>query len=162
MDNIVYRINTKIVSKKEFETTVNSHSRADFIKEKIKERGVCYVEAPKRKSYAYDCFYCAHPDVFKMEKIIEDNEYDPLDGDAFNVAYALHEAGFGLTDNISKTTANSYRISMILSIQEMQKYLEIDDEQAKLLYHHNNEVAKQFGAEAKEQKKNADKTKRRR
>lgn len=29
-----------------------------------------------------------------MEKIIEDNEYDPLDDDAFNIAYALYEAGF--------------------------------------------------------------------
>ena len=93
-NNIVYRVNTKIVSKKEFETAVNSHQKADLIKEKIKERGVCYVEAPKGKSYAYDCFYCAHPDVFKMEKIIEDNEYDPLDDDAFNIAYALYEAGF--------------------------------------------------------------------
>ena len=161
MDTIVYRINTKIVSKDEFENVVNSHPRADFIKAKVEEQGVCCVEAPKRKQYMYDWFYCAPANVFKMEGIIEENEYDPLDADAFNIAYALHKAGFALADEVSKATANDYRISMILSIQEMQKYLEIDDEQAKLLYHHNNEVAKQFGSEAKEGKKNGNKTRRR-
>ena len=48
-----------------------------------------------------------------------------------------------------KETAEKYKISMMLSIQEMQKYLEIDEEQAKILYHHNHEIAKQFGVEIK-------------
>ena len=49
-----------------------------------------------------------------------------------------------------KKIAENYKISMMLSIQEMQKYLEIDEEQAKLLYYHNAQVAKQFGVGTKE------------
>ena len=49
-----------------------------------------------------------------------------------------------------KETAEKYKIAMMLSIQEMQKYLEITEEQAKILYHHNSEIAKQFRIEVKE------------
>ena len=49
-----------------------------------------------------------------------------------------------------KETAERYKVAMMLSIQEMQKYLEIDEEQAKILYHHNAEIAKQFSGEIKE------------
>ena len=44
----------------------------------------------------------------------------------------------------SKETAEKYKVAMILSIQEMQKYLELTEKQAKILYHHNNEIAKKF------------------
>lgn len=47
-------------------------------------------------------------------------------------------------NKVVKETAEKYKIAMMLSIQEMQKYLEITEEQAKILYHHNNEIAKQF------------------
>lgn len=47
-------------------------------------------------------------------------------------------------------TVEKYRMLMMLSIQEMQKYLEITEEQVKLLYHHNYQVAKSFGIEIKE------------
>ena len=50
----------------------------------------------------------------------------------------------------SKETAEKYKVAMMLSIQEMQKYLEIDEEQAKILYHHNAEIAKQLSVEIKE------------
>lgn len=56
-------------------------------------------------------------------------------------------------ENKSKETAEKYRVAMMLSIQEMQKYLEITEEQAKLLYYHNYQVAKQFDVEIKEDKK---------
>ena len=49
-----------------------------------------------------------------------------------------------------KKIAEEYKIAMMLSIQEMQKYLEINEEQAKLLYYHNDQIAKQFGIEIKE------------
>ena len=41
-------------------------------------------------------------------------------------------------------TAREYKVAMMLAIQEMVKYLELTEEQAKILYHHNNEIAKQF------------------
>lgn len=47
-------------------------------------------------------------------------------------------------------TVKKYKVAIMLSIQEMQKYLEITEEQAKLLYHHNYQVAKSFGIEIKE------------
>jgi hypothetical protein len=49
-----------------------------------------------------------------------------------------------------KETAEKYKVAMMLSIQEMQKYLEITEEQAKILYHHNAEIAKQFSVDVKE------------
>jgi hypothetical protein len=49
-----------------------------------------------------------------------------------------------------KETAEKYKVAMMLSIQEMQKYLELNEEQAKILYHHNNEIAKQFDVGVKE------------
>ena len=48
-----------------------------------------------------------------------------------------------------KETAEKYKVAMILCIQEMQKYLEITEEQAKILYQHNAEIAKQFDEEMK-------------
>jgi ferredoxin len=41
-------------------------------------------------------------------------------------------------------TAREYKVAMMLAIQEMVKYLELTEEQAKILYHHNHEIAKQF------------------
>lgn len=49
-----------------------------------------------------------------------------------------------------KETAEKYKVAMMLCIQEMQKYLEITEEQAKILYHHNAEIAKQFDVGVKE------------
>ena len=48
-----------------------------------------------------------------------------------------------------KETAEKYKVAMMLCIQEMQKYLEITEEQAKILYHHNSDIAKQFSIEIK-------------
>lgn len=49
-----------------------------------------------------------------------------------------------------KKTAEKYKVAMMLCIQEMQKYLEITEEQAKILYQHNADVAKQFSVDTKE------------
>lgn len=49
-----------------------------------------------------------------------------------------------------KETAEKYKVAMMLCIQEMQKYLEITEEQAKILYQHNADIAKQLGVEIKE------------
>lgn len=43
-----------------------------------------------------------------------------------------------------KNTATQYKNFMILSIMEMYKYGEIDDEQKALLLHHNHEVYRGF------------------
>lgn len=51
-------------------------------------------------------------------------------------------------EKIRKNTAENYKLAVVLMIQEMQKYLEINEEQAKILYHNNNEIAKQFDLEA--------------
>ena len=48
-------------------------------------------------------------------------------------------------------TAREYKVAMMLAIQEMVKYLELTEEQAKILYHHNHEIAKQFMIEEKVQ-----------
>jgi hypothetical protein len=47
-------------------------------------------------------------------------------------------------DTIVKDTATQYKNFMILSIMEMYKYGEIDDEQKALLLHHNHEVYRGF------------------
>jgi hypothetical protein len=47
-------------------------------------------------------------------------------------------------DTIVKDTATQYKNFMILSIMEMYKYGEIDDEQKDLLLHHNYEVYRGF------------------
>lgn len=41
-------------------------------------------------------------------------------------------------------TARNYQVAMMLVIQEMEKYLELNEEQAKLLYRHNYDIMKMF------------------
>jgi hypothetical protein len=47
-------------------------------------------------------------------------------------------------DTIMKNTATQYKNFMIISIMEMYKYGEIDEEQKDLLLHHNYEVYRGF------------------
>ena len=75
--------------------------------------------------------------LFKLQKELEQVEKE-------------RDSAIDNCDRKSKETAEKYKIAMMLSIQEMHKYLEITEEQAKILYHHNAEIAKQFGVEIKE------------
>ena len=83
-------------------------------------------------------------DYIELLRIIENQELkiraqqDVIDGLASeeNVKFAYRQ---GLNDR-----AYDYRIAMMLSIQEMLKYSEINKEQAELLYNHNYEVYRQF------------------
>lgn len=46
----------------------------------------------KRHYFSY--FYIADEQVFELEQIVAENEYDPLDDDAFNIAFAIFQKGF--------------------------------------------------------------------
>lgn len=99
--------------------------------------------------------------VFEDSVVIPKEEYERLKGERklchncgtyFQSAWSeCPECGTKPNDyeRGSKETAKKYKIAMMLSIQEMQKYLEITEEQAKILYHHNHEIAKQFDVEIK-------------
>ena len=96
--------------------------------------------------------------VFEDSVVLSREEYEELKGRAeevFNEMTERMKAEVKIAKKMGvvkggKETAEKYKISMMLSIQEMHKYLEITEEQAKLLYHHNSQVAKQFGVRIKE------------
>jgi len=94
---------------------------------------------PRRLSCLEDC-----KDIVKFiledRVVLSSKQCAEIIQDNYNIGY---ERG-------SKETVEKYKVAMMLSIQEMQKYLELDEEQAKILYHHNSEIAKQFGDMIKE------------
>ena len=97
-DEIIYKINGNEVSKLEFDAYVNSHPEKDFINERLKKQSVCLVKSLSRKKSKWDAgndfLVQASKNVFAIEQIVEDNEYDPLDDDALNIAFALDEEGY--------------------------------------------------------------------
>ena len=106
---IKYRVNNKFVDEDVFYEMLRKMYDAkpqnltfEECLVRIKTEGCVCLQA-KRKSYYYECFYCADEDVFEMECIIMDNEFDPLDDDAFNIAYALYKQGFKKCFNINPT-----------------------------------------------------------
>lgn len=48
----------------------------------------------KARTYEYNYFYVADEQVFELEQIVEETEFDPLDSDAFNIAFAIFQKGF--------------------------------------------------------------------
>ena len=98
---IKYRVNNKFVDKNTFYEELKrmyDETPRTFIYNKCLDHlttdGYIWLQANKRKSYMYDYFYVADEQVFELEQIIEENEYDALDGDAFAVAFAIYQHGF--------------------------------------------------------------------
>ena len=98
---IKYRVNNKFVDKGVFYEELErllamSHQifTYDQCLELLCSQGYVRLEVNKRKSYVYEYLYMADEQVFELEQIIEDNEYDPLDDDAFYVAFAIYQKGF--------------------------------------------------------------------
>jgi hypothetical protein len=73
-----------------------------------------------------------------------------LENQLIEKGWTEYEGADEIEKRVSKETAEKYKVAMMLHIQEMQKYLELNEEQAKILYYHNSEIAKQFGDETKE------------
>ncbi len=98
---ILYRVNSKFVDKDIFyEELKRMYDKTpqvltfDEYLERIDSQGYVFLQAKKRKSYMYDYFYAADEEVFELEQIIAENEYDPLDGDSFSIAYAIYQHGY--------------------------------------------------------------------
>ena len=101
---IKYRVKGKFVEEetfyialKKYYDTVPQVLSYDDVLEKLKTSGCVRIQTKKGKSYWYDIyeyFYMADEQVFELEQIVEDNEYDPEDCDAFEVAFAIYQKGF--------------------------------------------------------------------
>lgn len=101
---IKYRVNNKFVDEETFYAELKTYfvivpqkfSYEDTL-ERLKNNGGTCVLTKKGKNpwddrYAY--FDMADEQVFELEQIVADNEYDPLDDDAFAVAFAIFQNGF--------------------------------------------------------------------
>ena len=101
---IKYRVNNKFVDEETFYTELKKHydtvpqkfSYEDAL-ERFKTYGGNAVRTKKGKNpwddrYAF--FYMADEQVFELAEIVVENEYDPEDNDAFDVAFAIYQKGF--------------------------------------------------------------------
>ena len=97
---IKYRVNNKFVEeetfyaelKKYYEAVPQRFTYEDYL-EKLKTEGWVRLDG-KAKTYEYHYFDMADEQVFELADIIAENEFDPLDGDAFYVAFAIFQKGF--------------------------------------------------------------------
>lgn len=97
---IKYRVNNKFVDENTFYEELRKAYDAKpqlFTFEecliKIKSNGYVALKT-KNRGYIADFFYVADEDVFEMEDIVYQVEYDALDNDGFDIAYALYKHGF--------------------------------------------------------------------
>ena len=98
---IKYRVNNKLVEEETFYTEVKKAHETmpqvfsyTEILDRLKTAGYARVESKKGRTYLYDYFYMADEQVFELEQIVAENEYDPEDCDAFDVAFAIYNKGF--------------------------------------------------------------------
>ena len=98
---IKYRVNNKFVDEEAFYAELKRlYSAAPQvlystdILERLETNGYVHLQAKKGKPYMYEYFYKADEQVFELEQIVAENEYDPLDDDAFAVAFAIYNKGF--------------------------------------------------------------------
>lgn len=47
-----------------------------------------------KQGYKFKYFSTAEEEVYELADIVADTEYDPLDGDAFVIAFAVYKKGF--------------------------------------------------------------------
>ena len=97
---IKYCVNGKFVDeetfyialRKYYDATHQPFTYTSYL-EKLKTDGCIRLEG-KAITYEYHYFYIADEQVFEIAQIVAENEFDPLDGDAFYVAFAIYQNGF--------------------------------------------------------------------
>ncbi len=60
----------------------------------LNTNGCIRLTEKTKKTFNYHYFDRAEEQVFELEQIVAENEYDPLDDDAFNIAFAIYQNGF--------------------------------------------------------------------
>ena len=97
---IKYCVNNKFVDeetfyaelKKCYDATPQPFTYTSYL-EKLKTEGCIRLDG-KARTYEYNYFYVADEQVFELEQIVAETEFDPIDGDAFYVAFAIYQKGF--------------------------------------------------------------------
>lgn len=125
-----------------------------YYQPKLSEDSIVNTPTIQCETYSNDELIVISKEEYKCLKSIE-KSYDPFWFCSFGGCEGVCKeckdtCEMSIFVKERKETAERYKIAMMLSIQEMQKYLEIDEEQAKILYHHNAQIAKQFNIEIKE------------
>ncbi len=94
-----YYINGKQFTEEAFYKEVERQPEQEFIKKALVEQGHIFISdksdpIKKRKKLMLE--FCAAPKVvWDMYDIILETEFDPLDDDAFTIAWTLYKSGFG-------------------------------------------------------------------
>ena len=97
---IKYRVDGKFVEEETFYIALRKYYDAvpqRFTYEKYLEllnTNGCVRLDGKARTYEYHYFDRADEQVFELEQIVEETEFDPIDGDAFNIAFAIFQKGF--------------------------------------------------------------------
>lgn len=100
---IKYRVDGKFVEEETFYAELKKYYDAvpqrftyEEYLEKLKTEGCTRLDgkAKKVKTYEYHYFDMADEQVFELEEIVAESEFDPLDDDAFYVAFAIYQKGF--------------------------------------------------------------------
>ena len=97
---IKYRVDGKFVEeetfyaelKKCYDKVQQRFTYEEYL-EKLKTEGCVRLDG-KARTYEYHYFDMADEQVFELEEIVAESEFDPLDDDAFYVAFAIFQKGF--------------------------------------------------------------------
>ena len=97
---IKYRVDGKFVEEETFYANLKKYYDAvpqrftyEEYLEKLKTEGCVRLEG-KARTYEYHYFDIADEQVFELEEIVAESEFDPLDDDAFYIAFAIYNKGF--------------------------------------------------------------------
>ena len=97
---IKYRVDGKFIEEETFYIALKKYYDAvpqrftyEEYLEKLKTEGCARLDG-KAKTYEYHYFDRADEQVFELEEIVAESEFDPLDDDAFYVAFAIFQKGF--------------------------------------------------------------------
>ena len=77
------KLNASHITFEDAKETLVQHGKISFLK-----------EDKERRSWIWNTFFMADEEVFDMCDVIANIEYDPLDGDCFNIAFEIHKAGW--------------------------------------------------------------------
>lgn len=105
---MVYKINDKVVTKEYFESELDKkienyipfsqyYPKKEEIRDVLGRDRIFYFRQPTKHVLGYskvDCFIAVEQEILDIEKIVAENENDPLDDDAFRIAVALYNAGY--------------------------------------------------------------------
>ena len=99
---IKYRVDGKFVEEETFYIALKKYYDAvpqrftyDEYLEKLKTDGCVRLDGKgKARTYEYHYFDRADEQVFELEEIVAESEFDPLDDDSFYVAFAIFQKGF--------------------------------------------------------------------